>query len=114
SAVPGTRVELNYLRGGHPGKAQIEIGEQPRLEGEEVETPVGFHVKEITPSLARAQRLTSTAGAFVTFVASGSPASEAGLHTGDVIVRIEAADVASLDEFRGAIAGVDMKQPFLV
>jgi S1-C subfamily serine protease len=113
-AVPGTKVEVAYLRNGHRGTAQIEIGEQPKLEGEEVETPVGFHVKEITPSLARAQRLTSTAGAFVTFVASGSPASEAGLHSGDVIVRIEAAEVDSLDEFRSAIAGIDMKQPFLV
>jgi hypothetical protein len=33
---------------------------------------------------------------------------------GDVIVRIESADVASLDEFRKAIAGVDMKHRFLV
>jgi hypothetical protein len=31
-----------------------------------------------------------------------------------VIVRIEAAEVASLAEFRTAIAGVDMKRRFLV
>jgi S1-C subfamily serine protease len=113
-SAPGTRVELGYLREGKPGTAKFEIGEQPKLEGEEVETPVGFHVKEITPNLARAHRLTSTTGAFVTFVANGSPASEAGLHMGDVIVRIEASDVASLSEFRSAIAGVDMKNRFLV
>jgi serine protease Do len=113
-AAPGTRVELGYLRDGKPGKAQIEIGEQPKIEGEEVETPVGFHVKEITPSLARAHRLPSTAGAFVTFVANGSPANESGLRIGDVIVRIEGTEVSSLDEFRSAIAGVDMKHRFLV
>jgi serine protease Do len=111
---PGTRVELGYLRAGKPRTAQVEIGEQPKLEGEEVETPVGFHVKEITPSLARSNRLTSTTGAFVTFVANGSPASEAGLRMGDVIVRVEAADVASLEQFRNAIAGVDMNRRFLV
>jgi serine protease Do len=113
-SAPGKRVELGYLREGKPGTAKVEIGEQPKLEGEEVETPVGFHVKEITPNLARAHRLTSTTGAFVTFVANGSPASEAGLHMGDVIVRIEAANVASLAEFRSAIAGIDMKRRFLV
>jgi serine protease Do len=113
-AAPGARVELGYLRDGHAASAKVEIGEQPKIEGEEVETPVGFHVKEITPNLARSQRLTSTAGAYVAFVANGSPASEAGLRTGDVIVRIESADVRSLDEFRGAIAHVDMKRKFLV
>jgi serine protease Do len=114
SSAPGTRVELGTLREGKPGTAKVEIGEQPKLEGEEIETPVGFHVKEITPSLARAHRLTSTTGAFVIFVANGSPASEAGLHTGDVIVRVEAADVASLAEFRSAIAGIDLSRRFLV
>jgi serine protease Do len=114
SAAPGKSVELAYLRDGHAAKTQIQIGEQPKIEGEEVETPVGFHVKEITPNLAREHRLTSTVGAFVTFVANGSPASEAGLRTGDVIVRIESADVASLDEFRGAISSVDMKHKFLL
>jgi S1-C subfamily serine protease len=113
-AAPGTRVEIAYLRGGKPGTAKIEIGPQPKIEGEEVETAVGFHVKEITPNLARAHRLPSTTGAFVTFVANGSPASEAGLRTGDVIVRVEEANVAGLDEFRKAIAGVDPKRRFLV
>jgi serine protease Do len=113
-SAPGTRVDLGYLRDGKPEITKVEIGEQPKLEGEEVEAPAGFHVKEITPNLARAHRLTSTSGAFVTFVANGSPASEAGLRTGDVIVRVDAADVASLEEFRSAIAGLDMKRRFLV
>ena len=113
-AAPGTKVDLGYVRDGKAATAKVEIGDQPKLDGEEVETLVGFHVKEITPNLARINRLTSTGGAFVTFVANGSPASEAGLRTGDVIVRIEASDVASLAEFRDAIAHVDMNHRFLV
>jgi serine protease Do len=113
-SAPGTRVVLGYLRDGKPGVAKVEIGEQPKIEGEEVETPVGFHVKEITPNLARTHRLASSSGAFVTFVANGSPASEAGLRSGDVIVRVESADVANLDQFRSAIAGLDMSRRFLV
>ncbi len=113
-SAPGTGVKLDYLRAGKPGTAKVEIGEQPKLEGEEVETPVGFHVKEITPNLARAHRLSSPVGAFVTFVANGSPASEAGLRMGDVIVQIENAEVSNLAEFRSAIASTDIKHRFLV
>jgi len=113
-AVPGTRVEVGYLRAGHPGTTSALIGEQPKLEGAEVETEVGFHVSEITPHLARAHRLESTAGAFVIFVADGSPASEAGLRTGDVIVRVEAAEVSSLDDFRKAISGIETHRRFLL
>ncbi len=113
-APPGTTVEVGYLHAGKPGTARVEVGEQPKLEGTEVETPVGFHVKEITPNLARVQRLPTTSGVFVSFVANGSPAAEAGLRSGDVIVRIEASDVANLPEFRGAIAAIDVKHRFLL
>ena len=37
-AAPGTSVALGYLRDGSRANAQVEIGEQPKLEGEEVET----------------------------------------------------------------------------
>jgi serine protease Do len=113
-AVPGTRVQLGYLRSGHPESAEVEIGEQPKLEGAELETAVGFHVQEITPHLARSHRLESTTGAFVTFVADGSPASESGLRTGDVIVQIEAAEVSNLADFQKAIDGVAKDRRFLV
>jgi serine protease Do len=90
------------------------LAAQPRVEPEEVETEVGFHVQEITDATFRAQRLPSRAGAYVSFVASGSPAAEAGLDVGDVVRRIETSAVDDLASFRTAIERVASLPRFLV
>lgn len=112
--APGTPVKVSYRRGGQARETQLMIGEQPKLDAAEVETELGFFVQEITTHLARAHRLDSTEGAFVTFVADGSPAREAGLQMGDVIVRIEERGIAGLDDFREAMAEVRERERFLV
>ena len=53
-------------------------------------------------------------GFFVFFVARGSPAREAGLRMGDVIVAIEGAEVANLEDFRREIAQGEQLERFLV
>jgi S1-C subfamily serine protease len=50
----------------------------------------------------------------VSFVASGSPAAEAGLEPGDVIRRVEARDIENLGELRTALAQVEALPRFLV
>ena len=112
--TPGTVVEIGFLREGEAGDARLEIGEQPKLEGDELETEYGFHVQEITSHLARAHRLDSTEGAFVTFVADGSPAREAGLRMGDVVVQVEDLPVSGLDDFRAALEQVEGARRFLL
>jgi serine protease Do len=111
---PGHRVRLDFLRNGKPRHAEVVIAEQPKVEPAEAESPAGFHVQEITESMAREQRLASRRGAFVSFVARGSPANEAGLLPGDVIERIEKSDVSDLDTFRRSIATVEKKPVFLI
>ena len=111
---PGTTVAIEYLRDGAAQQSRLEIGEQPKLEGEEFETDYGFHVQEITSHLARAHRLDSTEGAFVTFVADGSPAREAGLRMGDVVVQVEDVAVRNLDDFRSALGQIEEKRRFLL
>ena len=112
--APGTETRVLYLRNGAAEQTEIVIGEQPKLEGEEFETEFGFHVKEITDRIARAHRLLSKRGAIVTFVADGSPAREAGLLVGDVIVRVEERDVASVADLREAVSAIDASQRFLL
>ena len=111
---PGRRVAVEYLREGASQTVKLRIGEQPKLEGEDVETDLGFHVQEITSHLARAHRLDSTEGAFITFVADGSPAREAGLRRGDVVVQIENLPVGDLEDFRAALKSVEGQRRFLV
>jgi S1-C subfamily serine protease len=112
--LPGQEVELGLVREREPRSARIVMGTQPKVDPNQVETELGFHVQEITANLARDQRLDSTEGAFVVFVGRGSPAREAGLRVGDVVVRIEDVPVADLDDFRRAIARVSELPRFLV
>ena len=112
--TPGTGAALGYRRGGEPHEIQIVIGEQPKIDAAELETQHGFFVQEITAELARIHRLDSTEGVFVTFVADGSPAREAGLQMGDVIVQIEDRPIADLDALRQALEALRDRERFLV
>jgi len=111
---PGQVVQALLVRDGETREVRITIGTQPKIDPAEEETELGFHVQEITENLARAHRLETTAGAFVTYVARGSPAREAGMRVGDVIERIEEEPVSSLEDFRRAMEGVEGLRRFLV
>ena len=76
---PGQSVPVQVLREGKTHTLTVHVGTQPKLQPTEVESELGFHVQEITRFLARDHRLDSTDGAYVHFVARGSPAREAGL-----------------------------------
>jgi len=112
--MPGQEVKLGLVRDREPRGARIVVGTQPKVDPNQVETEFGFHVQEITANLARDQRLDSTEGAFVAFVGRGSPAREAGLRVGDVVVQIEGVPVTDLDDFRIAIERVADLPRFLV
>jgi serine protease Do len=102
SVKPGQQATLELLREGKPRRVEIRVGSHPNVEPAEAESELGFHVQEITPNLVRDQRLAVDQGAFVSFVARGSAASEAGLVIGDVIERIEGRAIQDLEDFRAA------------
>ncbi len=114
SVRPGQQIRLSYVRKGRERETSVELASQPTLDPEKEETDVGFHVREITTLLAREQRLATERGAWVQFVARGSPASEAGLRIGDVVERIEEVPVANLRDFRRAMRSVREQMRFLV
>jgi serine protease Do len=103
---PGTKVPLVVLRSADGERATVttKLATQPKVEPAEAESDLGFQVQEITENLYRAERLPTRAGAYVSFVTGGTPAAEAGLTPGDVVVRMGEAEVSSLDEFRRASA----------
>lgn len=111
---PGRAVAIEILREGKPVSLSLTVGTQPKFEPEVVESDAGFHVQEITENLWREQRLATRKGAFVAFVARGSPAAESGLAPGDVVERVEKADVADLPGFRRAMASVAERDVFLL
>jgi serine protease Do len=102
--TPGTKVKLELLRGGKRKTVTTELATQPTVEPAEAESDLGFQVQEITENLYRSERLPTREGAYVSFVTGGTPAAEAGLNPGDVVVRMGDSEVSSLAEFRRASA----------
>jgi serine protease Do len=111
---PGEKATLTLVRDGKRKEKKIRIGVQPKLDAAEAESELGIHVQEITANLARDHRLQSDHGAFVVFVVRGSPAREAGLRVGDVIVGIGDEDIAGLEDFRREIERVAEAPRFLL
>jgi S1-C subfamily serine protease len=112
---PGSDATLRLSRAGKTRTAHVVIGTQPNLEpAEEASDALGIHVQEITANLARKERLASTRGAFVSYVARGSPARVARLQRGDVIVEIEGERIDDVAGFRRAIDRAEKLERFLV
>jgi serine protease Do len=69
---------------------------------------VGVRVQEITRRAARMLGLPSTDGVLVNDVDSGSPAEDAGVRVGDVIVAVNGEPVRDFEEARRALFGVQV------
>ena len=63
---------------------------------------VGIELADITPEMRRRYPLPSR-GVVVTGVRPGSPAARVGFRSGDVIAKVNAARVLSVDEFSQAV-----------
>jgi len=72
-------------------------------EGKVVRPWLGVSVATVTPAIQQYYHLAVNAGALVTSVSSGGPASTAGLRPGDVIVEMDNVDISSAAELTTAI-----------
>jgi serine protease Do len=96
-------VTVEVIRKGQKNALRVEVGEL-KEEGEppavaEAEPNLGLTLKEITPELARNFRLSETSGLVVVQVEANSPAAEAGVAPGDIILEVDQASVRNLGEF---------------
>ena len=108
------KVELAILRGGKPQTLSILLGElksdKPEAsqrtspESAHPETPSGLTVDALTPRIRQQLELPPSLkqGIVITNVTPGSPAAEAGLSPGDVIVEANRKPVAAVQDFRDA------------
>jgi serine protease Do len=62
--------------------------------------------QDLTPEIARSFRVRETKGLVVTNVDEGTPADEAGMRRGDVIVEVNQKKVENLHDYRAALARV--------
>lgn len=79
-------------------------------EGKVVRGYLGISPKDITKDLAEAMELESTSGVIVERVQAGTPAEEAGLKVGDVIIKYNDVRVEDAQQFRDAVAATSPSQ----
>jgi len=116
---PGNSVKLDVVRDGKQKTIAVKLAPRP----DETEPAskssgqgsgdkdrgdmLGLSVEDLTPQLARrAQVEPGTKGAVVTDVASDSPAADAGLEPGDVVVEVNRQQVASAADYKKATKGL--------
>jgi len=107
STSVGEKVTVEVIRKGKKKSFQVKTGELK----EEDESPVvsevspnlGLMVKEVTPELARNFGLSETSGLVVVQVESNSPAGEAGMRPGDIIIEVDQVSMKNLAQFNRKI-----------
>src|SRR5262249_51613895 len=108
----GSKVALHYLRDGKPGEIQVALGELPdedarqNAEAQGQGGKIGLALQTLTPDVASSLGLDrGTRGAVITGVLSNSPAEQAGLKPGDVIVEVDRKQIASSEDAVSALSG---------
>jgi serine protease Do len=82
----------------------IPVVESLITEGKVIRPWLGVSVITVTPTIQQYYHLAVDAGALITSISSGSPASKAGLRAGDVIVKIDNGDISTAAELTTAIS----------
>jgi serine protease Do len=118
STPPNAEVPVKLLRKGQEKMVQAKVAElkEERVAagGGTLEESLGMTVQELTPEIARSLRVTETKGLVVTNVDEGSPADEAGIRQGDVIVEVNQRKVESLRDYRAALGRVGSADSLLL
>lgn len=79
--------------------------------GQAVRAWLGASYQDVASEIAQSLGLTAAKGVLIRDVMKDSPANEAGLASGDVIVSVAGKDVANVQELKFRLAVADMKQP---
>lgn len=114
SLSPGEKVKVNVLRDGKDKALNVTLGrrdenavpvvEEPSNDNDVMSSEVGARVSELNDALRQQFRLDDDVnGVVVTGVRPGSPAQDAGLRPGVVILQVDGQNVTSADDLRNKI-----------
>ena len=109
--APGAKANIKILREGKEKAVSLTISElaeekqavQGKEEGGGEAAPLGLVVKNIDPNLAKRFRLRDTKGALVVGVEQGTPAADAGVKPGDILLEIDGKMINSAGDFQAAV-----------
>ena len=109
ATAPKTKATVQIIRNGEEKEIQVTIGTMP--ESGQLATaspatgnPWGMQVQKITPELAERLGLASSQkGVVITEVRADSPAANAGLRPGDVILEIDRKKIQGIKDYETAL-----------
>jgi serine protease Do len=104
STPVGKTVSVEVIRNAKQMSVELKVSEL-KTEGEEVqqipegESGLGLTLQEVTPELAQQYDLAKTSGLVIVNVENGSPAADADLRAGDIIIEVDRMPVKSIAAF---------------
>lgn len=101
--APGTKLSLKVLRDGKIKEVQATISTLPTAPAAPAVQQLGLQVQNLTPELASQFNYNQEKGIIITQVKPGSPAAEASLHPGSLILAVNRKKVTTTDEFHIAL-----------
>ena len=112
ATAPGKEVEVVVLRSGDEKTLEVTIGEQPEepaLAKRPVRGDLGLQLQTLTEELADLLGYEGLAGALITDVEDGSPADEADLEPGDLVLEVNKEPVDSAESCSQALRAAEGK-----
>ena len=104
--APGAKATVKVLREGKEKTLNLTIAEltdekqaPAKEEAGGEKTPLGLEVQNLDPNLAQQFRLRDNKGVVVVQVEPGSPAAEAGLRAGDLILEVDGTVISTVKEY---------------
>ncbi|HUV77397.1 MAG TPA: DegQ family serine endoprotease [Desulfobacterales bacterium] len=103
----GKTVPVDIIRNREKMRAEVRVGElkieEEYQQGSKAEPSFGMILQEITPEIAQQYDLSETSGLIIVNVENNSPAAEADLRSGDIILEVDRTPVRSIAAFNRKI-----------
>ncbi len=122
AALPGgARARVEVIRDGKTKRLTVQLGEldggtvvASQVTEEPESNPYGLAVQDLTESIASQLELDNDEGVVISQVDPESPAAEAGLQRGEVILEIDDEVVSDVRQFQKAIENADPEKGILL
>jgi serine protease Do len=114
----GKTVALEIVRDGAPRTLEVTVtrqhGDEAPDETDDQKGRWGLALRDLRPAERRQRDLEADAGVLVAGVAPDSPAADAGIKAGDVILQVNRTPVASVEQAKTAAATAPAGKPLLL